>query len=485
VQGQSEKASWFKSLKFDMELGAIALVYFVQGALGLSHLAVSFFLKDRLSLSPAEVASLVGIAMVPWTIKPLYGMISDSFPIAGYRRRPYLVLSSLLGSIAWLCMAMTVKTPLAATIAIGLASLSVACSDAITDALVVQRARLESEGDAGSLQSFSWAAVSIGAISSAYFSGFILERWGTQVVFEITAALPILVAIAAFAISDRAVKAEKTADLNNHVATGIINPAIKHQLQQLRQAVTSKQIWLPAAFIFLWQATPSADTAFFFFSTNELGFNPEFLGTVRLATSLAGLLGVWIFQRYLKAVPMRRIFLWSTLISTILGLTSLVLITHANRSLGIDDRWFSMGDSLILTVAGRIAYMPVLVLAARLCPEGIEATLFALLMSVMNIAALCSYQLGAGLTYFLGVTDVNFINLWLLVLITNLSNLLPLPLLGWLPETQTAIATSITTNMTSTKEPQPTLPEPSNSELLNPEPVAVAVPVMKSERLSP
>lgn len=464
-----------------MELGAIALVYFVQGALGLAHLAVSFFLKDRLGLSPAEVASLVGISMLPWTIKPLYGMISDSFPIAGYRRRPYLVLSSLIGSIAWLCMAMVVKTPLAATIAIGLASLSVACSDAITDALVVQRARLESEGDAGSLQSFSWAAVSIGAISSAYFSGFILERWGTQVVFEITAALPVLVAIAAFAISDRAVKSEHPTDLAlDRAAIVGISPDIKHQLQQLRQAVTSKQIWLPAAFIFLWQATPSADTAFFFFTTNELGFNPEFLGTVRLATSLAGLLGVWIFQRYLKAVPMRRIFLWTTLISTLLGLTSLVLITHANRSLGIDDRWFSMGDSLILTVAGRIAYMPVLVLAARLCPEGIEATLFALLMSVMNVAALCSYQLGAGFTYFLGITDVNFTNLWLLVLITNLSNLLPLPLLGWLPETQTAIATVIAS------EPRLTLPEPSNPELPNVEvePVTVAVPVRQPKSLS-
>lgn len=476
---RSEKATWFKDFKFDIELWAIALVYFVQGALGLAHLAVSFFLKDRLGLGPAEVASLVGIAMIPWTIKPIYGMISDSFPIAGYRRRPYLVLSSILGSISWLCMAMVVKTPLAASIAIGLGSLSVACSDAITDALVVQRARQESEGDAGSLQSFSWAAVSIGAISSAYFSGFILEKWGTQVVFEITATLPILVAIAAFAISDRAVKSDRLPDNLSSSASlesASINLNIKYQLKQLRQAITTKQIWLPAVFIFLWQATPSADTAFFFFSTNELGFNPEFLGTVRLATSLAGLLGVWIFQRYLKTVPMRRIFLWTTLISTFLGLTSLILITHANRSLGIDDRWFSMGDSLILTVAGRIAYMPVLVLAARLCPEGIEATLFALLMSVMNVAALCSYQLGAGFTYFLGVTDVNFTNLWLLVLITNLTNLLPLPLLGWLPETQAAIAKA--------SQSQPTLPEPLNSEFPNGEPVPVPVPVMHPERLS-
>ncbi|MGD1852356.1 MAG: hypothetical protein ACFCBU_17830, partial [Cyanophyceae cyanobacterium] len=38
------------------ELMAILLVYFVQGIFGLSRLAVSFFLKDDLALSPAEVA---------------------------------------------------------------------------------------------------------------------------------------------------------------------------------------------------------------------------------------------------------------------------------------------------------------------------------------------------------------------------------------------------------------------------------------------
>jgi hypothetical protein len=119
--------------------------------------------------------------------------------------------------------------------------------------------------------------------------------------------------------------------------------------------------------------------------------------------------------------------------------------------------------------------MPVLVLAARLCPEGIEATLFALLMSVMNVAGLCSYQLGAGLTHFLGVTDVDFTNLWLLVLITNLSNLIPLPLLGWLPE-QTAL--------TAASDPQSGLTEASNPEVPRVETVALAVPVRQTEKLT-
>jgi hypothetical protein len=37
---------------------AVAMVYFVQGVLGLARLAVSFYLKDDLHLDPAEVSIL-------------------------------------------------------------------------------------------------------------------------------------------------------------------------------------------------------------------------------------------------------------------------------------------------------------------------------------------------------------------------------------------------------------------------------------------
>lgn len=77
--------------------------------------------------------------------------------------------------------------------------------------------------------------------------------------------------------------------------------------------------------------------------------------------------------------------------------------------------------------------MPVLVLAARLCPEGMEATLFATLMSVSNGGSVLGGLLGAGLTQVFGVTKDRFDNLALLIILCNLSSLLPLPLLGLLP----------------------------------------------------
>ncbi|QLE43591.1 folate/biopterin family MFS transporter [Nostoc sp. C052] len=409
------------------ELIAILTVYFVQGILGLSRLAVSFFLKDELLLSPVQVSALLGIVFLPWMIKPVFGFISDGLPIFGYRRRPYLILSGILGTASWVSLATIVHTSWAATLAIALSSLSVALSDVIVDSLVVERARGESQATAGSLQSLCWGASAIGGLITAYFSGLLLQYFTTRTVFGITAFFPLIVSGVAWLIAESPIRKDSQ-DSNQ------TNPLpIKHQLGQLRQAITQKTIWLPTAFVFIWQATPNADSAFFYFSTNELHFEPEFLGRVHLVTSFASLAGVWIFQRFLKSIPFRVIFAWSTVLSSILGMTMLLLVTHTNRLLGIDDHWFSLGDSLILTVMGKITFMQVMVLAARLCPPGVEATLFALLMSVFNSAATVSHAFGALITYWLGITATNFESLWLLVLITNLSTLLPLPFINWLP----------------------------------------------------
>lgn len=431
------------------ELIAILLVYLVQGILGLARLAVSFFLKDELHLSPAEVAALMGVVAIPWMIKPLFGFMSDGLPIFGYRRRPYLILSGIGGALAWVAMATVVHTGWAAMLAIALSSLSVAVSDVIADSLVVERARNESSGTAGSLQSLCWGVSALGGLLTAYLSGILLEQFSAQAVFWMTSMFPLLVCFGAFAI--RETPLESRPDWS----------AVRQQVGDLWQAVSQKAIWLPTLFLFLWQATPSSDTAFFYFTTNELQFPPEFLGRVRLVTSVAALIGVWAFQRFFKNVSFRRIFLWSTLASTALGMTTLLLVTHTNRALGIDDRWFSLGDSLILTVAGQITFMPVLVLSARLCPPGVEATLFALLMSVYNLAGAVSSEFGALLTHWLGVDETHFDRLWLLVTIANLSTLLPLPLVGWLPQGDATAATGdhdgLPPEVTAVKHREPNL----------------------------
>ncbi|KAL0348866.1 UNVERIFIED_CONTAM: Folate-biopterin transporter 1, chloroplastic [Sesamum angustifolium] len=339
---------------------AVAMVYFVQGVLGLSRLAVSFYLKDDLHLDPAETAVISGFSSLPWLVKPLYGFISDSFPLFGYRRRSYLVLSGLLGAFSWSLMATFVDSKYGVAFCILLGSLSVAFSDVVVDSMVVERARGESQSMSGSLQSLCWGSSAFGGIVSSYFSGSLVGAYGVRFVFGLTALLPLITSAVAVLVKEH---------------------------------------------------------------TNKLGFSPEFLGRVKLVTSVASLVGVGIYNGFLKSVRLRKIFLVTTVTGSALGMTQVLLVTGLNRQFGISDEWLRS-----------VSFMPVLVLAAKICPEGMEATLFATLMSVSNGGSVLGGLMGAGLTQLFGVTKDRFDNLTPLIILCNLSSLLPLPLLGLLPE---------------------------------------------------
>ncbi|XP_073301271.1 folate-biopterin transporter 1, chloroplastic-like [Primulina huaijiensis] len=407
---------------------AVAMVYFVQGVLGLSRLAVSFYLKDDLHLDPAETAVISGVSSLPWLVKPLYGFISDSIPLFGYRRRSYLVLSGLLGALSWALMATFVDSKYGVAFCILLGSLSVAFSDVVVDSMIVERARGESQSTSGSLQSLCWGSSAFGGIVSSYFSGSLVGTYGVRFVFGLTAMLPLITSAVAVLVKEQAVLGSARGESSGFVQTS------KQSMIQLWDTVKQPNVFLPTVFIFLWQATPHSDSAMFYFTTNRLGFTPEFLGRVKLVTSVASLVGVGLYNGFLKSVPLRKIFLATTLIGTALGMTQVFLVTGLNRQFGISDEWFAIGDSLILTVLGQASFMPVLVLAAKLCPEGVEATLFATLMSICNGGSVVGGLMGAGLTQLFGVTKDSFENLAPLIILCNLSSLLPLPLLGLLPQ---------------------------------------------------
>jgi len=440
------------------EVVAIASIYFVEGALGLARLAQTFLLKDELHLGPAELSALTGIFTLPWTIKPLYGFLSDGFPLFGYRRRSYLVLAGLVGCLSYSAVGhdfwgllgdLADKTPYTVA-ALVLSSACIAISDVVADGIVVQKTRESAKTDpslAGGLQSLCWGSAAIGGLLSAYFSGSLLEVMKPQDVFALTAILPLVVASIGVLIDEQpvsrtisaigsegaidAVAINKMGDRYENVEEDRFE-GIKDQINSLWKAIKKPEIFKPAAFIFLWQSTPTSEGATLFFMTNDLGFGPEILGRVRFIGAASSLLGVWLYNSYLKTKSIKDILFWSTIVSFPLGLLDLVLITHANRVVGIPDTWFVFGDDVALSILGEIAFLPSLVLAARLCPEGIEAVLFATLMSIRNGAGTVGTEVGALLTKQLGVTESNFDNLALLSFLCNLTSLYPLLFIGWL-----------------------------------------------------
>ena len=93
-------------------------------------------------MEPSTMQFLFSYIGIPWTIKIVYGIISDNFPICGSHRRSYLVIGSLLQIISMSVLSLNCipefdQGAIVATVCLTLGNLSIAMMDVILDSLMV------------------------------------------------------------------------------------------------------------------------------------------------------------------------------------------------------------------------------------------------------------------------------------------------------------------------------------------------------------
>src|SRR5439155_16910623 len=76
----------------------------------LGDLPLRFLLKNRLHLQPDAMAAFFAVGAFAWYLQPLAGILSDSVPLFGTRRRHYLLLSASAAGILWMLLGMVPKT---------------------------------------------------------------------------------------------------------------------------------------------------------------------------------------------------------------------------------------------------------------------------------------------------------------------------------------------------------------------------------------
>lgn len=94
----SAPSKWFKMLARETHwtfVTGVVAVYGISQGLGggLGRVAIDYYWKDVQKVQPSEAQVYQGITSIPWIIKPLWGLLTDVIPIAGYRRRPYFVFA--------------------------------------------------------------------------------------------------------------------------------------------------------------------------------------------------------------------------------------------------------------------------------------------------------------------------------------------------------------------------------------------------------
>eukprot|EP00850_Spirogloea_muscicola_P010566 SM000062S19952 [mRNA] locus=s62:643291:646410:+ [translate_table: standard] len=423
---------WLRTLRAAFGPQFVAVVMIIYGVSqgygeSLQEISTNYYWKDIQQVEPASAQVYQALADLPWSVKPIYGLLSDTLPIGGYKRWPYLALAGLTGALCWWALVLIPCTPTMATTLLMGVSLSMAFPDVVVDAAIAQKSR-QVPALAGDLQSLSWGSLAVGGLFGTAISGPAVSTFSPTGCFWLLSLAPLLVFTVAWALpEDR---------LPTHLR--MFRPAKVVETGQLFwQTVRQRSFWMPALYMYLQKAmSPNITEALFYWCTSGADgphFKEEFMGLVGMTAYIGMILGVVTYNQWFKLQPFRQISFWAQVLMTAGGMLDLIQVTRVNLRIGIPDKAFILGDAAIVDVFQRLQLMPMLVLAARLCPPGIEGTLFAFLMSLSNFGSLTARWLGAVLMTAVGVTKDHYDLLWLAVLIRTCMRLLPICVLFLLP----------------------------------------------------
>ncbi|CAH9107629.1 unnamed protein product [Cuscuta epithymum] len=408
----------------------VVVVYGISQGLGgaFARVGTEYYMKDVQKVEPSEAQVYTGITTIPWLVKPLWGLLTDVVPILGYHRRPYFIFAGAIGIVSMLFLSLHTNLHIVfALLSLTAGSAGVAIADVTVDACVAQNSGAH-PSLAPDMQSLCALSASIGSLVGFSLSGISVHVLGPKGVYGLLAIPFGLVFLVGILL--------KEPDLHNspsHQVSQKFGSAAKAMWKTLK----CPAVWRPCVYMYLSLALSfDISEGMFYWMTDAEGgprFSKESIGYISAIGSIGSLLGAILYQYGLKDHPFRGLLFWTQLLYGLSGMLDLVLILRLNLRFGIPDYFFVVIDSGISQMIGRLKWMPLLVLTAKLCPPGIEGTIFALLMSIDNTGLLTSSWGGGILLHVLKITRTRFEKLWLALLIRNVLRVTPLFLLFLVP----------------------------------------------------
>lgn len=422
---------------FRLNYVPVVMVYFAYGALGLIDVSRDLWIKESLSLTPSQLASVGVWLALPWTVKMVFGELVDTVPIFGSQRKSYVLIGATFMAAGLIVMAgaagrwlQFLRLDHLYVLGAMLLVIGTVVQDVVADAMSTEVVpRTDEQGrerpdnvvraELGMVQVLGRLAVSAGILAVAGLSGWLADVISRQAVFLIGLVVPLISIAGVF------LRGQETAEirpidwriLGGGIAFGaavtvlgigglpyaqevifVVSMAVVCYMLVL---VTSELdhasrmgILFSTIIVFAFRATPTVGDGFFWWTLDDLHFDAAFYGTLRQTGAILSIAVMWLFSKQLTHYSVTKTLFWIAVVGTILSFPNIGLVygvQHWTEStFGFGARSIAFVDSAASSPFAQLSMIPLLTLIAYYAPPGHRATWFALMASLMNLALVAS-----------------------------------------------------------------------------------------------
>ncbi len=332
------------------------------------------------------------IIMSAWLIKPLIGFIIDN----SLNKKIWIVLASLLSVTAVLLLGLNQLSILLLVTLLLLHSTYAAFRDVGVDGIMCVEGKKAQA--TGKIQSVQWISINVSGILVGIGGGYIAEKSGYKLGFLLLIPVYLIVILIALRY-----KEEKTIRPKNYL------------LVDLKKLFRDKNLVVLALFIFLYKYSPSFGTPLFFLQRDSFKWGKIWIGSLSTIGTVFGIVGSLCYYKMSAKINLKKWLYWSVFLG---AATTLSYLYYTPVTAVIYD--------IVYSFIGMFIFLMIMDFMARNTLSGLEATSFAFLCSVSNLALVASNLSGAFFLPKLGLQ-------WLII-ISSLTSFLCLPLIKHLQD---------------------------------------------------
>ena len=251
---------------------------------------------------------------------------------------------------------------------------AMAISSTLCGAILVENGQRLHES--GTFVNQQWLWFNIAAMAAAILGGQLVQHLSPAGALHSAAAI-VAVAPLAVIVGTLFLVPEQKVSINLQ--------GMKDTLAGFKASFQRRELWLVAAFMFLYYFSPGLSTPLYFTMTDSLHFSQGYIGILGSIQSAGWVLGALLYRRFLGELTLKNLLNLSIVLGT---LTTAAFVLLSNEIFAAIIYFCSGFAAMLATVA-------TLTLAADYCPPRAEGFAFAVLMSIINLASSLADNVGS------------------------------------------------------------------------------------------
>jgi BT1 family len=165
----------------------------------------------------------------------------------------------------------------------------------------------------------------------------------------------------------------------------VIQPT-REQLREIWNTVSSRCVWQPMAFIYLYKILQVQNLAWRQYLKTVLDFDAAQLNSLLVASYICLFFGTLAYKFFFLKSSWRRVYQACIVVNGILTALQLLLIT--GHTFGLSNFWFALGDEAAAEFVAGIHFLVEALILVNLCPPGSEGASYAMFTTCANAALL-------------------------------------------------------------------------------------------------